>query len=132
MLDSLQNCYNRFYSEFTFILKHIFCLPKKPQYLFFHMACLQVSPVLINCTMWSSYLHPTVSHVFQGPGLSQCRFFRVQVFLGPAPGSWSKFQKQPEIWSVTRLQITLTNIKPFLKTKRSLELGSLYHFIHDF
>ena len=32
--------------EFIFILKHIFCLPKKPQYLFFQMACLQISLVL--------------------------------------------------------------------------------------
>ena len=29
--------------EFIFALKHIFCLPKKPQYLFLQMACLQVS-----------------------------------------------------------------------------------------
>ena len=53
---------------------------KTPQQLFFQMAGLQVSSVLINCTMWSSYLflHPAFSHVFHSPG-----FLRVQVFQGP-------------------------------------------------
>ena len=63
--------------EFIFVLKHIFCLPKKPQQLFFQMASLQVSSVLIYCTMWSSYLF-SASSCF--PRFSWSRFFRVQVF----------------------------------------------------
>ena len=35
--------------------------------------------------------------VFQGPGFSESRFFRVHVFQGPAPGSGSRFQKQPNL-----------------------------------
>ena len=110
-----------------FVLQHIFCLCKKPQYLFFEMACLQVSSVLINCTLWSSYLFfciqlfPTFSmvpsfsesmffmvQVFQGPGFSGSRFFRihmfrVQVFLGPGPGPRSR------IW-VQVLEAAMKNI----------------------
>ena len=49
------------------------------------MACLQVSSVLINCTMWSSYLFTASSccHVFHGPRFSGSRVFKVPVFQGP-------------------------------------------------
>ena len=55
------------------------------------MACLQVSSVLLDCTMWPSYLFSTSScfsrflqfMFLQGPGFSESRFFRVQVFQGP-------------------------------------------------
>ena len=72
---------------------------KKPQQLFFQTACLQVSSVLINCTMWSFYLFSasscfppfSLSRFFQGPGFSEFRFFRVQVFYGPGfSGSGSR------------------------------------------
>ena len=62
-------------SEFTFILKQIFCLPKKVEL-----------------------------EVFQGPGFSGSRFFRVHVFRVrvqrprsgvQGPGSGSRLQKQP-------------------------------------
>ena len=72
------------------------------------MACLQVSSMLINCTMWSSYLFSASScfprfswsrffsvQVFQGPGFSGFRFFRVQGFLGPGfSGSRSRVRVQ--------------------------------------
>ena len=35
-------------------------------------------------------------NAFQGPGFSGPRFFRVQVFMAPGPGSGSRFQKQPD------------------------------------
>ena len=56
------------------------------------------------------FLHPAVSHVFQGPGFfgsnffwvqgfqgtgfSGSMFFRIHVFQGPGPESGSRFQKQ--------------------------------------
>ena len=53
--------------------------------------------VLINYIMWSSnhFLHPTVSHIFQGPGFLGSRFFKVQVFQGQGfSGSGSKIGVQ--------------------------------------
>ena len=107
--------------EFIFIFTLIFCLPKKPQYLFFQMTCLQVSSVLINCTIWSFYLFSASScfprfswsrffrvQAFQSPGFSESgfsgsRFFSVQVFLGPCPGSGSRVWVQ--VLEVAFLQV---------------------------
>ena len=56
------------------------------------MACLPVSSVQINCTMWCGlsilFLCTAVSHVlhvqvFQSPGFSGSSFFKVQVFQVP-------------------------------------------------
>ena len=85
-------------SEFIFILKQIFCLPKKPQSLLFQMVCLQISfqqifSVNKLCGLLIIFPYPAVSHVFQGPGSSGSRFFRVRV-QGPVPGSGSRVQGQ--------------------------------------
>ena len=61
-----------------FIFKHIFCLPKKPQRLFFswfdYQSLLNKLSVLINYIVLGSlpiiFLHPAVSHVFHGPDFS--------------------------------------------------------------
>ena len=39
-------------------------------------------------------MHPAVSHVFHGPGCSWSMFVRVQVLLGPSPGSRSRIWVQ--------------------------------------
>ena len=63
--------------EFTFPVnqKHIFYLPKKPQWLFFswldYKPLLNRFSVLINYSVLGRpiiFLHPAVSHVFHGPG----------------------------------------------------------------
>ena len=67
---------------FTVSLKHIICLPKKPQWLFFswldYKSLLRKLSVLINYSVLGGlpiiFLHPAVSHVFHvqvqglGPG----------------------------------------------------------------
>ena len=67
---------------FTVSLKHIICLPKKPQWLFFswfdYKSLLSKLSVLINYSVLGGlpiiFLHPAVSHVFHvqvqglGPG----------------------------------------------------------------
>ena len=73
---------------FTVSLKHIICLPKKPQWLFFswldYKSLLNKLSVLINYSVLGGlsiiFLHPAVSHIFMG-----------QVFQGPVPGSGSRF-----------------------------------------
>ena len=45
--------------------------------------------MLINDTMWSSNLFFFFASYYF-PRFSWVRFFRVQVFLGPTPGSWSR------------------------------------------
>ena len=62
--------------EFIAYLSHIFCLPKKPQELFFQVASLEVSSVLINCTMWASNLFSASSFF---PRFSRFKFFWIQV-----------------------------------------------------
>ena len=75
LIEFITRSYLFITSEFTFILKQIFCLPKKVEL-----------------------------EVFQGPGFSGSRFFRVHVFRVrvqrprcgvQGPGSWSRLQKQP-------------------------------------
>ena len=44
------------------------------------------------CGLLIIFPYPAVSHVFQGPGSLGSRFFRVQVFQGPGPGSRSRIQ----------------------------------------
>ena len=61
-------------------------------------ACLKVSSWQISSVnnfvlrgLLIFFLHPGVAHAFNGSGFSGCRFFRVQVFLGPGfSGSGSK------------------------------------------
>ena len=72
---------------FTLSLKHIFCLPKKPQWQFFQLVCLQVSSWQIfsisqlYCLMWSSSLSSAFSCF---PSFSWPKFFWAQVEdLGP-------------------------------------------------
>ena len=63
---------------FTVSLKYIFCLPKKPQRLFYswldYQSLLNKLSVLINYIVLGSlpiiFLHPAVSHVFHGPNFS--------------------------------------------------------------
>ena len=62
----------------TVSLTHIFCFPKKPQWLFFswldYKSLLNKNSALINysvlCGVPIIFLHPAVSHVFHGPGFS--------------------------------------------------------------
>ena len=62
---------------FTVSLKHIFCLPKKLQWLFFswldYKSLLNKFSVLINYSVLGGlpviFLQPAISHVFHGPGL---------------------------------------------------------------
>ena len=63
----------------SFLFLTTFSLKSLNDY-FFQMACLHVSLVLINCTMWYSYLFSTSSS-FQS--FSWSRFFTVQVFQNP-------------------------------------------------
>ena len=71
---------------FTVSLKHIFCLPKKPEWLFFswldYKSLLNKFSVLINysvlCGLPIIFPHPAVSLVFHGPGFSGSRVW-VQV-----------------------------------------------------
>ena len=77
---------------------------------FFQMTCLQISSMLTNCTMWSSYIFSASIcftrlswskffrvQVFQSPGFLGTRFYRVQVFLVQVqclgPGFRSSFKK---------------------------------------
>ena len=61
---------------FTVSLKHIFCLPKKPEWLFFswldYKSLLNKFSVLINysvlCGLRIIFLYPAISLVFHGPG----------------------------------------------------------------
>ena len=82
--------HNLIYCFWTiFIFKHIFCLPKKPQYRFFSddwFANLFSANKLYDVVFLSSFciqlFHTFIMvQVFQGPGFSESRFFRVQVFL---------------------------------------------------
>ena len=111
----LQNSF-LFLSRFSVSLKSI-------KNYFFRFACkspLNRFSVLINYVIYGLliiFLHPAVSHAFQGPGFLGSRFFSVQVFLGlgfsrsrflrvqvflfqvfqiPGPGSGSRFQKKPQ------------------------------------
>ena len=89
---------NLLHNPFTFILKHISCLPKKPQLLFqrtYLKSLLNRFPLLIKsyyvvvqsffCTQLFLHLHFRVQFS-QDPVFSGSRFFSVQVFLGPGPG----------------------------------------------
>ena len=66
---------------FTVSLKHIFCLPKKPQRLLFswldYKSLLNKFAVLINYSVLGHlpiiFLHPAASQVFHGPGFSGSR-----------------------------------------------------------
>ena len=75
------------------------------------MVCLQVSfqqifSVNKLCGLLIIFPYPAVSHVFQGPGSSGSRFFRVQVFQGPGPASGSKVRVQgPGSGSMVRVQV---------------------------
>ena len=88
-----------------FIFKHIFCLPKKPQYLFFSDD-LFANLFNANKLYYVVFLYFFCIHlfhtfimvqVFQGPGFSESRFFRDQVFLVQVqclgPGFRSSFKK---------------------------------------
>ena len=63
---------------FTVSLKHIFCLPKKPEWLFFswldYKSLLNKFSVLINysvlCGLPIIFMHPAVSLLFHDPGFS--------------------------------------------------------------
>ena len=74
-------------SEFIFILKQIFCLPKKLDNYFFrwfvYKSLLSRFPVLISYNMGSSN-HFSIPSCL--PCFSGSRFFRVQVFQSPGPG----------------------------------------------
>ena len=78
-------------SEFIFILKQIFCLPKSLNNYFFrrfvYKSLLNKFSVLVNYIMWSSNHFSTSSYF---PSFSKSRFFSVQVFQGPG-FSWSRF-----------------------------------------
>ena len=63
----------------SFLFLTTFSLKSLNDY-FFQKACLHVSLVLINCTMWYSYLFSTSSSF---PSFSWSRFFTVQVFQSP-------------------------------------------------
>ena len=110
-------------SELIFILKQIFCLPKKSLDNYFFrwftyksfLADFQCYQVVI-CGLLINFPYPAVSHVFQGPAFSVSRFFRVQVFQspgfsgcgsrvqGPGPGSGSRVQG-PGSRSRVRVQV---------------------------
>ena len=82
VFETYQVCYTIFFITIEFIftvnLKHIFCLPKKPQRLFFswldYQSLLNKLSVLINYIVLGSlpiiFLHPAVSHVSHGPDFS--------------------------------------------------------------
>ena len=61
----------------SFLFLTTFSLKSLNDY-FFRMACLHVSLVLINCTMWYSYLFSTSSSF---PNFSWSRFFRAHRFF---------------------------------------------------
>ena len=120
LINLIMQSYLFITSELIFILKQIFCLPKKSldNYFFRWFTCKSFFSrfsVLSSCDMWSSN-HFSISSrfpcfsessffrvkIFQGPGLSESRFLRVRVQglgLGsrvqdPGPGFGSRFQNQ--------------------------------------
>ena len=58
----------------------------------------------------SFLVHPVVSRDFYSPEFSESRFFRVQVFQGPGPGSGSKVRVQGlgSCFRSSRLSLLLT------------------------
>ena len=105
LINLIMQSYLFITSELIFILKQIFCLPKKSldNYFFRWFTCKSFFSrfsVLSSCDMWSSN-HFSISSrfpcfsessffrvkIFQGPGLSESRFLRVRV---QGPGPWSR------------------------------------------
>ena len=65
------------------------CTNKHPKKIFQAKNCSYNNCINKLCDLLIIFLHPAVSHVFQGPGFSGSRIFRVQVFQGPG-FSWSR------------------------------------------
>ena len=59
------------------------CTNKHPKKIFQAKNCSYNNCINKLCDLLIIFLHPAVSHVFQGPGFSGFRIFRVQVFHGP-------------------------------------------------
>ena len=79
-------------NSFLFLSRFSVSLKSLDNYFFRLFACkslLSRSSVLISYNMWSSN-HFSISSWF--PCFSGSRFFRVQVFQGPGPGSRSRIQ----------------------------------------
>ena len=77
------------------------------------------------CVLLIIFPYPAVSHVFQGPGFSGSRFFRVEVFqgpgfsgsrfsvsrFGPGPGSGSRYKVQgPSLGSGSRVRVQVIEV----------------------
>ena len=146
MLDLIKYCYNCFLlsliqkhvNELQFFISNREKFSKLIKLILHNLTYLSLLYSFLFSSTFSIFLktvfflHPAVSHIFQGPalsgswffrvqffqvpGFSGFRFVRVQVFQGLGQGYGSRFQKQID----ARTQMTSVNVNEPTCAQRSL------------